>query len=68
MVFNASEISEIATLLLTRFTLSVPEDFKLKIRQMPTISPKDGLGMIVHPRPSRETQSRRSSMPSVHWG
>jgi cytochrome P450 len=68
MRFGQLEIRTIATLLLARFTLSLPDDFKLEIRQMPTISPKDGLGMIVHPRPSRETQSRRSSMPSVHWG
>jgi cytochrome P450 len=68
MRFGQLEIRTIATLLLARFTLSLPDDFKLEIRQMPTISPKDGLGMIVHPRPSRETQSRRSSMPSVHRG
>ena len=68
MRFGQLEIRTIATLLLARFTLSLPADFALEIRQMPTISPKNGLGMIVHPRPSRETQSRRSSMPSVHRG
>jgi len=50
MRFGQLEIRTIATLLLTRFTLSLPEDFQLTIRQMPTISPKGGLPMIVHPR------------------
>jgi cytochrome P450 len=50
MRFGQLEIRTIATLLLARFTLSLPEDFHLEIRQMPTISPKDGLPMIVHPR------------------
>jgi cytochrome P450 len=44
------EIRTIAMLLLARFTLSLPDDFRLEIRQMPTISPKDGLPVIVHPR------------------
>jgi cytochrome P450 len=50
MRFGQLEIRTIATLLLARFTLSLPDDFQLAIRQMPTISPKDGLPMIVHPR------------------
>ena len=50
MRFGQLEIRTIATLILARFTLSLPADFHLKIRQMPTISPKDGLPMIVHPR------------------
>ncbi len=50
MRFGQLEIRTIATLLLARFTLSLPEDFQLTIRQMPTISPKDGLPMLVHPR------------------
>jgi cytochrome P450 len=50
MRFGQLEIRAIATLLLARFTLSLPDDFKLKIRQMPTISPKEGLPMIVHER------------------
>ena len=50
MRFGQLEIRAIATLLLARFTLSVPEDFNLKIRQMPTISPKEGLPVIVHER------------------
>jgi len=50
MRFGQLEIRAIATLLLSRFTLSLPEDFRMEIRQMPTISPKGGLPMIVHPR------------------
>jgi cytochrome P450 len=50
MRFGQLEIRTIATLLLARFTLSLPEDFQLAIRQMPTISPKDGLPMNVLPR------------------
>jgi cytochrome P450 len=50
MRFGQLEIRTIATLLLQRFTLSLPDDFQLAIRQMPTISPKDGLPVIVHPR------------------
>jgi cytochrome P450 len=68
MRFGQLEIRTITTLLLSRFTLSLAEGFQLEIRQMPTISPKRGLPMIVHSRPSHETRSSRSSMPSVHWG
>jgi cytochrome P450 len=50
MRFGQLEVRTIATLLLARFTLSLPEDFQLEIRQMPTISPKRGLPMIVHAR------------------
>ncbi len=50
MRFGQLEIRTIATLILSRFTLSVPPDFRLEIRQMPTISPRDGLPVIVHPR------------------
>ncbi|HYM45985.1 MAG TPA: cytochrome P450 [Solirubrobacteraceae bacterium] len=50
MRFGQLEIRTIATLLLSRFTLTLPDRFQLAIRQMPTISPKHGLPMIVHPR------------------
>jgi cytochrome P450 len=59
MRFGQLEIRTIATLILSRMTLSLPEDFHLSIRQMPTISPRDGLPMRVSPRvaspPSRAT-------------
>jgi cytochrome P450 len=50
MRFGQLEVRTIATRILSRFTLSLPEDFQLEIRQMPTISPKHGLPMVVHPR------------------
>ncbi|HTD09523.1 MAG TPA: cytochrome P450 [Solirubrobacteraceae bacterium] len=50
MRFGQLEVRTIATLILSRCTLSLPSDFQLNIRQMPTISPKDGLPTIVRPR------------------
>ncbi len=50
MRFGQLEIRAIATLILSRFTLSLPDDFVLTIRQMPTISPKHGLPMTVSAR------------------
>ncbi|HEV7527324.1 MAG TPA: cytochrome P450 [Solirubrobacteraceae bacterium] len=50
MRFGQLEVRTIATLILQRFTLSLPDDFHLAIRQMPTISPRDGLPMRVHAR------------------
>jgi cytochrome P450 len=52
MRFGQLEVRTIATLILARVTLSLPADFHLAIRQMPTISPKHGLPMIVRPRAS----------------
>jgi cytochrome P450 len=49
MRFGQLEVRTIATLILAHFSLSLPEDFSLTIRQMPTISPKQGLPMIVEP-------------------
>jgi cytochrome P450 len=60
MRFGQLEIRTIATLLLARFELSLPEDFTLEIRQMPTISPKRGLPMIVHPRSTQARTERQS--------
>ncbi len=50
MRFGQLEIRTIATLILARFTLALPEDFTLAIRQMPTISPKHGLPMLIGAR------------------
>jgi cytochrome P450 len=61
MRFGQLEIRTIATLLLSRFTLSLPDDFKLEIRQMPTISPRHGLPVIVHAR--RSAQARPNRQP-----
>ena len=50
MRFGQLEVRTIATLILSRCTLSLPDDFQLSIRQMPTISPNHGLPMVVRPR------------------
>jgi cytochrome P450 len=50
MRFGQLEVRTIATLLLSRFAFSLPADFRLRIRQMPTISPKHGLPMQLAPR------------------
>ena len=50
MRFGQLEVRAIAALILSRVTLSLPQDFRLSIRQMPTISPKDGLPVLVAPR------------------
>jgi len=50
MRFGQLEIRTIATLILSRFTLSLPDHFELSIRQMPTISPRHGLPMDIGAR------------------
>ena len=50
MRFGQLEVRTIATLLLSRFTLSLADGFELSVRQMPTISPKHGLAIVVHER------------------
>jgi len=50
MRFGQLEIRTIATLILSRFALSLAPGFRLTIRQMPTISPREGLPMVVGPR------------------
>jgi cytochrome P450 len=52
MRFGQLEVRTIATMILSKVTLSLPADFKLGIRQMPTISPKDGLPVLVSERPA----------------
>jgi cytochrome P450 len=50
MRFGQLEVRTIATMLLSRFSFSLPSDFELTIRQMPTISPAGGLPMHIHAR------------------
>ena len=47
MRFGQLEVRTIAAMLLEHCTLSLPADFELSIRQMPTISPKQGLPTVV---------------------
>ena len=50
MRFGQLEIRTIATLILRRFRLALRPGYRLKIRQMPTLSPRDGLPVIVTAR------------------
>lgn len=50
MRFGQLEIRTIATSILSRFSLELPAGFELSIRQMPTISPRYGLPLIVRDR------------------
>lgn len=50
MRFGQLEVRAIATMILQRFSLELQSDFDLQIRQMPTISPKHGLPVIVRER------------------
>jgi cytochrome P450 len=50
MRFGQLEIRTIATLLLHRFRLDLPDPFELRIRQAPTIGPRGGLPVIVRQR------------------
>jgi cytochrome P450 len=50
MRFGQLEVRTIATLLLSRFSLSLAQGFEQGIRQMPTISPKGGLPVLVGAR------------------
>ncbi len=61
MRFGQLEVRTIATLILSRCTLAMPEEFQLRIRQMPTISPRDGLPVTVRPR----TSSALAGLPSA---
>jgi cytochrome P450 len=50
MRFGQLEIMAIAVTLLQRFTLELQPGYCLRIREMPTLSPRDGLPMIVRAR------------------
>lgn len=47
MRFGQLEVRTIATMLLSHCSLALPADFRLRIRQMPTISPREGLPMRI---------------------
>jgi cytochrome P450 len=50
MRFGQLEVRTIATMILSRFEVELPEGFALSIRQMPTISPAKGLPLTVRER------------------
>jgi len=50
MRFGQLEIKAIASRILERWTLELPPDFSLRVRQMPTIGPKGGMPVVVRAR------------------
>ena len=50
MRFGQLEIKAIAATVLQRFTLDLGPGYRLRIREMPTLSPRDGLPMTVRAR------------------
>ncbi|HWX51746.1 MAG TPA: cytochrome P450, partial [Solirubrobacteraceae bacterium] len=55
MRFGQLEVRTIATMLVASRSLALPEDFSLTIRQMPTISPKQGLPVRIAARRAGDT-------------
>ncbi|HEU4975161.1 MAG TPA: cytochrome P450 [Baekduia sp.] len=47
MRFGQAEIDVIATKILERFRLEVEPSYRLRVRQMPTIGPRDGMPVVV---------------------
>jgi cytochrome P450 len=60
MRFGQLEIRTTATLILRRFRLDLRPGYRLEIRQMPTLSPRDGLPMIIAPRVARDSAADRA--------
>ena len=50
MRFGQLEVRAIASLILANCSLSLPDTFQMSMRQMPTLSPRDGVPMLVGPR------------------
>jgi cytochrome P450 len=50
MRFGQVEVRALAAMLLGRWHLPVADGYRLRIRQMPTIGPRDGLPVTVRPR------------------
>lgn len=57
MRFGEAEIRIIASSILARFRLDLVPGYRLRVRQTPTIGPRDGMPMVVReaPRPARRT-------------
>ena len=64
MRFGQMEVKAVATLLLQRFRLELLPGARMIVRQMPTLSPRGGLGMTVRER----AQAAAPSPPRVHSG
>ena len=61
MRFGQLEVRTIASVLLAERSLSLPAGFELAIRQMPTISPKDGLPVHVASAPRSAGEPLRAA-------
>jgi cytochrome P450 len=61
MRFGQLEVRTIAARLVQERSLSLPDDFKLTIRQMPTISPKEGLPVVVAAAPRTAGEPLRAA-------
>ena len=61
MRFGQLEVRAIASALLAKRSLSLPAGFELKIRQMPTISPKEGLPVVVDAAPRTAGEPLRAA-------
>ena len=61
MRFGQLEVRTIAARLLAERSLSLPADFRLTIRQMPTISPKEGLPVLVAAAPRSAGEPLRAA-------
>jgi cytochrome P450 len=64
MRFGQLEVRTIATLLLSRFSLALQPGFQLRIRQMPTISPREGLPVTLHAR-AAATSAPHAAAPAA---
>jgi cytochrome P450 len=62
MRFGQLEVRTIASLIVSRCSVALPQAFSLRIRQMPTISPRDGLPMRIGPRAA---VARPSGVPTA---
>jgi cytochrome P450 len=71
MRFGQLEVRTIATLIAQRYTLALPGEYALSYRQMPTISPREGLPMTVgtpssNPPPQAEAVGERVGAQHAH--
>jgi cytochrome P450 len=55
MRFGQLEVKAIASALLKRFDFELEPDYRMRVRQMPTIGPRDGLPLIVRRRRTPRT-------------
>jgi cytochrome P450 len=65
MRFGQAEIAVIAAAILERWRLALPAGFELRIRHAPTISPADGLRMIVRAASPAAVLSANGSSPAA---